>query len=72
MDYMKNAEKRYVDGRELSFIRCDKDGNEIPPEKLAEMNFTNTTIQKLVTETAGRLGIEQDGAGGFEGGFTTM
>lgn len=72
MDYMRNAEKRYVDGRELCFIRCDKDGNEISPERLSELNFTNTTIQKLVTETAGRLKGDSEENGGFTVGFTSM
>lgn len=65
MDYLKNAEKRIIDGRMLSFIRCDKDGNEIPADKLREINFTNPTIDKLVTETAVRMGVEVDENGIF-------
>lgn len=61
-----------VDGHPLRFIRCDKDGNEIPPEKLVEMNFTNTTIQRIVTETASRLSNEAPAPGPFEAGVTTM
>ncbi len=72
MDYLKNAKKIMVDGRQLSFIRCDRDGNEIPPERLAEMNFTNSTIDELVTGTAMRIGMETDSGGEYTQGFTSL
>lgn len=72
MREQKIQETVFVDGQPLRFIRCDKDGNEIPPEKLSEMNFTNATIQKIVTETAGRLSNEAPTPNPFEAGFTTM
>lgn len=55
----------------LRFIRCDRDGNEIPPEALARMNFTNSTIERLVTEAAGRLGYSEGGDGSFSEGIFT-
>lgn len=55
MDYPKNAERRIIDGREISFIRCDKFGNEIPAEILKKMNFSNTTIDRIVSDVAERM-----------------
>lgn len=71
MDYMKNAVSHPVDGGRLSFIRCDKDGRELSPEALAQMNFTNATIERLVTETAGRLAQEASPNGEFSEGIIT-
>lgn len=71
MDYMKNAEKQKVDGAQLSFIRCDKDGNVLSLEALAGMNFTNSTIDRIVTQTAGRLGSFPEADGSFTDGFTS-
>ncbi len=71
MDYMKNAEIVNVDGGQLHFIRCDKDGRELSPEALAGMNFTNATIDRLVTETAGRLGADISFDGSFTDGIVT-
>ncbi len=55
MDYMKHAVRRTIGGQELSFIRCDKDGNVIPAEELAGMNFSNSTIERIVGAAAGRI-----------------
>ena len=72
VDYLKNAKTIISEGRALSFIRCDKDGNEIPPEHLAQMNFSNATIAELVTGTAMRIGMNADEDGAYSQGFTTM
>lgn len=71
MDNMKNQLPVPLSGTQLRFIRCDRDGNEIPPETLAGMNFTNSTIDRLVTETAGRLGAVTGGDGIFSDGIVT-
>lgn len=72
MDYLKNAERHVVDGRQISFIRCDKFGNEIPTEKLKAMNFTNSTIDKIVTDVAERISAEAPTADGiYTAGFLT-
>ena len=55
MDYLRNAERRIIDGHEISFVRCDKFGNEIPAEKLKEMSFSNSTIDRIVSDVAGRV-----------------
>lgn len=68
MDYMNNSERHIIDGHQISFIRCDRLGNEIPSEKLREMNFTNSTIDRIVTDVAERISAE---APTPEGAFTT-
>lgn len=55
MDYLKNAERRIINGQEISFIRCDKFGNEIPTEILKKMNFSNSTIDRIVSDVAERM-----------------
>lgn len=70
MDYLKNAQSQMIDGRQLNFIRCDRDGNELSPEALAQMNFTNSTIDRIVTETAGKLGAPLGSDGSYSDGFT--
>ncbi|MDR0952493.1 MAG: hypothetical protein LBM18_06170 [Oscillospiraceae bacterium] len=71
MDYLKDATSIYVDGAKLSFIRCDAEGNELSPEALAARGFTNSTIDSLVTQTAGRLGLFSEDDGSFSDGFIT-
>ena len=55
MDYLKHAKRRTVGSEELVFIRCDKDGNVIPAEMLSNLNITNSTIERIVTDVAGRI-----------------
>lgn len=70
MDYMKNAERHIIDGREIFFVRCDKFGNEIPAEKLREMNFSNSIIDRTVTDVADRISAEPSVVEGvYTGGF---
>ena len=72
MDYLKNAERHIIDGREICFVRCDRLGNEIPAEKLREMNFSNSTIDRIVTDVAERISSETPAADGvYTGGFLT-
>jgi hypothetical protein len=71
MDYMKNAKPGEADAGTLRFIRCDKDGRELSQKELEAMNFSNSTIDALVTETAQRLGAEPGPDGGFSDGITT-
>ncbi|MEG0778642.1 MAG: hypothetical protein RR147_02595 [Oscillospiraceae bacterium] len=68
MDYMKNAKRRTFGSEELVFIRCDRDGNIIPEEKLPNLKITNSTIERIVTEVAGR--ISADSALSAEGIFS--
>ena len=53
---------------ELRFLRCDKDGNEIPMDVLRNLNYTNSTIDKIVSETAGRI----EGGREFSQGLSTF
>ena len=69
MDYLKNGTKRRVDGSELTFIRCDRFGNEIPPENLSMLALTNPTIERIVGEVASRIGGEPEGDGSFSQGI---
>lgn len=55
MDYLKNADRRIIDGHEISFVRCDRFGNEIPADKLREMSFSNSTIDRIVSDVAERV-----------------
>lgn len=72
MDYLKNAERHIIDGREISFIRCDRFGNEIPAERLREMNFSNSTIDRIVTDVAQRISAETPVTEDvYTGGFMT-
>jgi len=62
MDYLKNGRRKTVDGRELTFIRCDRDGNEIPETVLRGLAITNPTIERIVSDVAGRLNmVSEDG-----------
>lgn len=61
MDYTANIQKHIVDGRELRFIRCDKNGNVLSPQQLQALSVTNSTIEALVTEVSSRI-ITEDGA----------
>lgn len=55
MDYMKNAVRRTIGSGELLFIRCDKDGNELTEAELSRLNFTNSTIERVVGAAAERI-----------------
>ena len=55
MDYLKRAKRRTVGSDELVFIRCDKGGNVIPEEMLSNFSITNSTIERIVTDVAGRI-----------------
>lgn len=60
MDYIKNADRRIIDGHEICFVRCDRFGNEISAEKLKEISFSNFTIDRIVSDVA--LRMSGDGA----------
>ena len=55
MDYMKNALSRTIGSGELLFIRCDKDGDELSEAELSRLNFTNSTIERVVGGAAERI-----------------
>lgn len=61
MDYLKHAKRKTLGSEELIFIRCDKYGNLIPEEKLNELNITNSTIERIVTDVAGRISSDDEG-----------
>ena len=71
MDYLKHGKKRKIDGSELTFIRCDRFGNEIPEESLGLLSLTNPTIERIVGEVAGRVGGEPEADGSFSQGFVS-
>ena len=71
MDYLKNAKTQTIEGVQLHFIRCDSEGNEFSAEELAQMSFTNAVIERVVRETAGRIGGERSPDGGFFEGFVS-
>lgn len=55
MDYLKHAKRKTIGREELIFIRCDKDGNIIPEENLRNLGITNSTIERIVSDVAGRI-----------------
>ena len=57
-DYLKNAQKQVIGGREINFVRCDRYGNLLSAKQLEEMNFTNSVIDGVVSEVAGRISAE--------------
>ncbi|MDR1132071.1 MAG: hypothetical protein LBL15_06610 [Oscillospiraceae bacterium] len=61
MDYTKNGKRQTVDGRELTFIRCDRAGNVIPEESLCGLGISNPTIERIVSDVAGRITAGPDG-----------
>ncbi len=72
MDYMKNAARKTIGSSELVFVRCDKNGNEISDEILRQLNFSNSTIDHLVTQTAERITMDsQEDDGSFAEGLST-
>lgn len=70
MDYLKNGKRKTVDGRELTFIRCDRDGNVIPDETFKSLGITNPTIERIVSDVAGRISMTDEG-GTFSDGIIT-
>jgi hypothetical protein len=58
MDYLKNAEKQIIGGREISFVRCARFGNVLSSEQLAQIKFTNEVIDRVVSEVSGRISAE--------------
>ncbi|MEA4893950.1 MAG: hypothetical protein VB064_01670 [Oscillospiraceae bacterium] len=71
MDYLKNGKRRTIGGRELTFIRCDRDGNIIPEEALSSLGITNPTIEHIVSGVAGRITMSSGENGVFGEGITT-
>ena len=71
MDYLKNGKRRTIGGKELTFIRCDRDGNIIPEEALRNLGITNPTIEHIVSGVAGRITMSGDEIGAFEEGIIT-
>ena len=55
MDYLKNGKRKTIGGEELTFIRCDKEGNIIPEDTLKNFSITNSTIERIVSEVAVRI-----------------
>lgn len=55
MDYTKNALRRTIGTQELLFIRCDKEGNELSERELSALNFSNSTIERVVGAAAERI-----------------
>lgn len=60
MDYLKNGKRRTIGGKELTFIRCDKDGNVIPEDALRNLSITNSTIERIVSDVAIRISADGD------------
>lgn len=71
MDYLKNGKRRTIGGKELTFIRCDRDGNVISEEALRNLGITNPTIEHIVSGVAGRITLSGDESGTFEDGIIT-
>lgn len=69
MDYLKNGKRKTIGGQELTFIRCDKDGNIIPEDALRNLSITNSTIERIVSDVAVR--ISADGDSVFSEGIIT-
>ena len=69
MDYLKHGKRRTIGGEELTFIRCDKDGNIIPEDALRNLSITNSTIERIVSEVAVR--ISSGGEAAFSEGIIT-
>ena len=69
MDYLKNGKRRTIGGEELTFVRCDKDGNIIPEGTLKNLSITNSTIERIVSEVAVR--ISSGGEDAFSKGIIT-
>lgn len=55
MDYLKHGKRKTIGGEELTFIRCDKDGNVIPEDALRNLGITNSTIERIVSEVSVRI-----------------
>ncbi|MFB0920364.1 MAG: hypothetical protein QMB62_05725 [Oscillospiraceae bacterium] len=72
MDYLKNGKRRTIGGNELTFIRCDRDGNVIPEETLKNLGITNPTIEHIVSGVAGRITMSDGEGGSFEDGIITV
>ena len=70
MDYLKHGKRKTIGGEELTFIRCDKDGNVIPEETLRNLSITNSTIERIVSDVAVR--ISSGGEGAFSEGIITL
>jgi hypothetical protein len=65
MDYLKHAKRKTLGREELIFIRCDKDGNVIPEEMLNNLSITNSTIERIVTDVAGRISADGESEAGY-------
>lgn len=65
MDYLSHAESRSIDGRQLYFIRCDKNGAVLSDEELRLMAVTNPTIEALVGEVSARISFADGDDGAF-------
>lgn len=62
MDYLKDAQKQIIGGREISFVRCDAMGNILSAEQLAQLQFSNEVIDRVVSEVSGRISDETAGS----------
>ena len=71
MDHLKNGKRKTVDGRELTFIRCDRDGNEIPEAVLRGLGITNPTIERIVNDVSVRLSVGGEDGYSFEDSIIT-
>ena len=69
MDYLKNGKRKTIGGEELTFIRCDKEGNIIPEDTLKNFSITNSTIERIVSEVAVRISSGSEAA--FSEGIIT-
>jgi len=70
MDYLKHGKRKTIGGEELTFIRCDKDGNVISEDALRNFGISNSTIERIVSDVAIRIApVNADGY--FESGIIT-
>jgi len=70
MNYSEHGKRKTLGGRDLTFIRCDRDGNIIEEDALKHLEITNATIERIVGDVSARIApIDADGS--FEGGIIT-
>ena len=62
MDHLKyiKPRRKTLSSAELTFIRRGKDGSVIPSEQLAEMNITNSIIERIVSDASHRIYFDED------------
>ena len=70
MNYSERGARKTLGGRELTFVRCDKDGNIIEENALRNLGITNATIERIVSDVSARI-APIDANGSYEDGIIT-